>query len=46
MGNYREGNGAYPHDKLESDDDEPLHVTKCRLEKEKEAENNTPTPPN
>ncbi len=45
MGNNGEGDGAYPYDKLESDDDEPLHVTKHRLEEEEEAEDNTPMPP-
>ena len=45
MGNYGEGDGAYPHDDLELDEDEPLCVMKCRLEKEKETEDNTPMPP-
>ena len=45
MGNYGKGDGAYPHDDLKSDEDEPLCVTKCRLEKEKETEDNMPMPP-
>ncbi len=36
---------AYPNDDLESDEDKPLHVTKHHLEKEKEAEDTTPMPP-
>ena len=45
MGNYSEGDGAYPHDDLKLDEDKPLCVTKCCLEKEKETEDNTPTLP-